>query len=438
MDPRQIILDGPMRARQVLAVAICIMLNALDGFDVLSISFASPGIAKEWGIDRAALGIVLSMELIGMAVGSVIIGTIADRFGRRPTILGCLVAMAAGMFAAAFAHDVTTLSLSRLFTGLGIGGMLAATNAMTAEFSNARRRNLAVAIMAGGYPVGVVVGGSIASVLLAHYDWRAVFLFGGIATALFIPVVFALLPESIEYLVNKQPKGALGRVNAVLARLGHPTVERLPALPPAAASSSVAQLFSPSLARVTVLLTVGYFAHIMTFYFILKWIPKVVADMGFAPSLAGGVLVWASVGGALGAFTFSLLTQRIQLNGLLVASGVLSAVAVVLFGHAPADLKMLSALAAVGGFFTNAMVVGTYALMAQSFPAALRAGGTGFVIGVGRGGAALGPIVAGFLFAGGWGLPMVAAGMACGSLVAALAIVLLGRATARRTDPATA
>jgi len=97
-DPRETLASAPMSTLQTLAVAITVGLTALDGFDVLSISFASPGIATEWGIDRAALGIVLSMELIGMALGSIVLGGVADRIGRRPTMLGCLVLMTAGMF----------------------------------------------------------------------------------------------------------------------------------------------------------------------------------------------------------------------------------------------------------------------------------------------------------------------------------------------------
>src|ERR1700712_5011638 len=89
-DPRETIAASPMRPLQVLVVAITVALNALDGFDVLSISFASPGIAQEWGIDRAALGIVLSMELVGMALGSILLGGVADRIGRRPGLLRCL------------------------------------------------------------------------------------------------------------------------------------------------------------------------------------------------------------------------------------------------------------------------------------------------------------------------------------------------------------
>ena len=145
-NPREILLQSPMGVLQIVAVALCVGLNALDGFDVLAISFASPGIADEWGIDRAALGIILSAELIGMALGSAVIGGVADRIGRRPTILGCLVAMTAGMFLAATANSMTSLLIYRFATGLGIGGMLASINAMTAEYSNAKNRNLAVTI----------------------------------------------------------------------------------------------------------------------------------------------------------------------------------------------------------------------------------------------------------------------------------------------------
>src|SRR6476660_7828823 len=112
-DPRETIADSPMGALQVLVVAITVALNALDGFDVLSISFASPGIAQEWGIDRAALGIVLSMELVGMAIGAMLLGGVADKIGRRPTVVGCLIVMAAGMLLATTASGVIALSCWR-------------------------------------------------------------------------------------------------------------------------------------------------------------------------------------------------------------------------------------------------------------------------------------------------------------------------------------
>ncbi len=424
-DPRAIIAREPMGRAQLIAIAICIALTALDGFDVLSISFASPGIAAEWHIDRAMLGIVLSMELIGMCAGSVFVGGLADRIGRRPVTLLCLLVMATGMALATTAHTVTTLSGFRLFTGIGIGGMLAAGNAMAAEFANGRRRNLAVALMACGYPLGAIVGGSIASRLLVTYSWHSVFAVGAIASAMFIPVVWFLMPETIAYLAHRRPANALERINAVLRRLGHATVRALPVPSADEPRARLTELFTPALARPTMLLTLAYFAHLMTFYFILKWIPKIVVDMGFAPSAAGGVLVWANVGGLIGALVLSFLTQRVGVRPLVIVAMLLAAVMVTVFGQGQADLSRLSIVAAVAGMCTNAAIVGLYAIVAQSYPTAVRAGGTGFIIGVGRGGAALGPIVAGFLFARGRGLPSVAMVMALGSLLAAGAILAL-------------
>lgn len=158
---RALIDDRPMSAFQWRVVAIMIGLNAIDGFDVLAISFASPGIARDWSLDPAALGIVLSMELIGMAFGSMALGNLADRIGRRKTIMGCLVAMSIGMALAGQASDLTMLCLFRVLTGVGIGGMLAATNAAVSEVANNRRRDLCVLLMAGGFPLGAVIGGSI-------------------------------------------------------------------------------------------------------------------------------------------------------------------------------------------------------------------------------------------------------------------------------------
>jgi benzoate transport len=425
-DPRELLAHSPMTRMQVLVVAITVALTALDGFDVLAISFAAPGIARDWGIDRAALGIVLSMELIGMGIGSILVGGLADRLGRRYTMLGCVTAMALGMAMAATARGVYDLSIWRVFTGLGIGGILAASNAVAAEFSSLRRRDLSVSLMAIGYPLGAIGGGSVVAVLLRHGTWREVFVFGAAMTALFIPVVFCWVPESIAWLCYRQPARALERVNRGLLRLGRPPVAALPPLAPRPARN-VARvgIFRPALATTTVLLSLTYFTHITTFYFILKWVPKIVVDMGFAPSAAAGVLVWANVGGATGGMVLGLLTQRFAVKHLTLVVLVLSTVMVVAFGHGQPDLTRLSLVCAATGFCTNAGVVGIYAVLARAFPADVRATGSGFVLGTGRGGAVLAPIVAGVLFQAGFGLQAVAICMGAGSLVAAACLAMI-------------
>ena len=424
-DPREVIADSPMSALQMIVVALTIALNALDGFDVLSISFASPGIAQEWRIDRAALGIVLSMELIGMAIGSIFLGGVADTIGRRPTILGCLVVMAGGMLAATTATGLVALSAWRVVTGLGIGGMLAAINAVAAEFSNSHRRHLNVSLMSIGYPLGAVVGGIVAARLLQGHDWRTVFYFGSAVTAVLIPMVFLFVPESVHWLTRKQPTGALENVNRTMTRMGHPAVTVLPTLAADARRTSVADIFASGLIGSTVIVTLAYFFHITTFYFIVKWIPKIVVDLGFSPSSAAGVLVWTNVGGALGGAVFGLLTLRYSVKALTIGMLIASTAMVTLFGRTPADLQRLSLICAIAGFCTNAGIVGLYAIIAQVFPTHVRASGTGFAIGVGRGGSVLAPIIAGFLFAAGFTLPVVATTLAFGSLAAALVLILL-------------
>jgi len=426
-DPRQIIADSPMSVLQIVVIGLTIALNALDGFDVMAISFASPGIAAEWHIDRAALGIVLSMELIGMALGSLLLGRVADAIGRRPTILACVTVMSVGMYMASTATGVVDLSAWRVFTGLGIGGVLATINAVAAEFSNAKNRNLNVSLMSIGYPVGAVLGGLVAAQLLKSGDWRPVFLFGSAVTACLLPLVWFFVPEAVSWLANKQPKDALAKINATMTRMGHDTVDALPVLgeDPSGRKVGTDTIFSPHMIRTTIIVAAAYFFHITTFYYILKWVPKIVVDMGFAASAAAGVLVWANVGGALGGAVVGFLANRYSLKAVTITVLVASTVMVNVFGRGYTDLATLSLVCACAGFFTNGAINGLYATFAQVFPSHMRASGTGFGIGIGRGGSVLAPIIAGFLFQAGNSLPKVSLLLSFGSVVAAVLIYIL-------------
>ncbi len=178
-------------------------------------------------------------------------------------------------------------------------------------------------------------------------------------------------------------------------------------------------------------MTTAYFFHITTFYFIVKWIPKIVVDLGFAASAAAGVLVWTNVGGATGGAVIGLLTQKFRVVTLTAIILVLSTVAVTMFGRTPPDLQQLSLICFVAGFCTNGGIVGLYAIFAQAFPTHLRASGTGFAIGVGRSGSVLAPIFAGLLFSAGYSLPTTALVLAMGSFFGAGMLMLLKLDTER-------
>lgn len=422
-DPRKLIDERPMSPLQIAVVAITAALSGLDGFDIISISFAAPGIAAEWGVKPAALGVVLSMELIGMLAGSLVLGRMADKFGRRPLVLTCLMLMTTGMFMASTVLTLMELAVWRVLTGLGIGGMVAALTTVAAEFSNARRRNLAVSLIAIGYATGAVLGGSAAAYLLQSFNWRTVFQFGAIFGSIFIPLVWAVMPESVGYLTEKQPPNALVRLNRTLARMRMP---QLAALPPPPSGRPVRlgflELFNPGLAATTILLTIAYFGHITTFYFISKWTTVLVADRGFHPSVAAGVLVWMNVGGILASIGFGLVAQRIDVKRLTIAVMIGSFVSITYFGSAPKDLTQLTIAAFIAGMFVNSGVAGLFAIIAQSFPTHLRATGIGLSVGVGRGGATLSPILAGLLLQAGHRPNIVALVLALGSLLGAVAL----------------
>jgi benzoate transport len=424
-DPREMLNHAAMARLQYVVIAVTVALNALDGFDVMAISFASPGIATEWNTTMAGLGFILSMELWGMAAGSLLLGGVADHVGRKPTILGCLLMMTLGMYMVTTTDSLVVLSFWRIVTGLGIGGMLASINAMAAEFSNVRSRPMAIAIMAAGYPIGGVVGGLIVSQLLKTMDWRVVFYFGTAVSALMIPIVYLMMPESVHWLMRKRPLNVLERINTTMGKLGHAALSVLPDLRDEPKRKAFVDIFSKRMLPITLLVTAAYFLHIVTFYFILKWVPKLVVDMGFSPSSAGGVLTWASVGGAIGALTFGLLSRKIELKKLTLFMFVGSWLTTALFGQTTENLLVLSALVAFAGYFINAGIVGMYAIIAEVFPTHVRASGTGFTVGIGRGGSVSSPIIAGFLLQGGLELPVLSIVMGTGSVMAAAALMFL-------------
>ncbi len=425
-DPRSLLAISPMSALQIAVCIITAALNALDGFDLLAISFATPGIMKEFGLKASAeLGAVLAADLIGMAVGSFLLGSVADYIGRRRSILIFLMVMAIGMFFCSHADDKGDLVLWRFFTGLGIGGMLAAINAAAAEFSNDRMRKFWVALMTIGYPMGNIVAAFALAALLKTHDWRIVFEMGAAATAAMIPVVWFCMPESVSWLCRRQPPNALARINAALKRMGHKAIEALPAPGGGQVRAPLADMFKSKYLTLTLLLVFAYFAHITSFYYILKWVAPIIAKLGYSPSNIADVLFWASVGGAAGGGLLGLLALRLNLIRLTVGVMLLGMISIFVFGAGQKDLAELKMIVGVCTFFTNAGIVGLYTLLALAYPTHLRATGTGVVIGAGRGGAALAPILAGYLFQNGLSLQVVSIVMGCGSLLGAIALLFV-------------
>ncbi|MGI4876990.1 MAG: MFS transporter [Janthinobacterium lividum] len=418
---------APMSRLQIVAVALSIALNALDGFDVLAITFAAPGITRAWGIGPAQLGIALSSGLVGMSIGSLALGPLGDRLGRRPLILASLVLMAAGMLLTATSTGMVTLCLWRVITGIGIGGMVATTNAVASEFANERRRDLSVALMTIGLPLGGLIGGFAAAALVVSHGWQSIFVAGGVVTALFIPIIWFGLPESLEFLARRGTPAARRQIDTILARMGHVPLAADAVLTAAPVSrGSFVELFGPRFRVVTLLIVAAYFLHITTFYFFSGWLPKLLTDIGYTAPEAIRTSAIMSLGGVLGGSALGWAAPRLGLTRLIVVAMVGTTVTFIVFGQVT-GLPALQGVAFLAGICVYSGIVGLYALLARSFPTELRVTGTGLAIGIGRAGAVLGPVIGGFLIAAGTSISLSIAIVGSGALVAAGLLLALRR-----------
>jgi benzoate transport len=427
IDPRETLNKAPMGWLQILIIALTLGLNAMDGIDVLSIGLAAKPISDQWNLSETLLGVTMIMELIGMGIGSLLLGWVADTIGRRKTMFWCMAMMAIGMFMATTSGNLYYLWFWRILTGLGIGGLLSSITALTAEFSNLKNRALCIFIMGIGYPIGGIFGSMYAGYLLETYgNWHLIFYFGAALTVFFIPLFYFIVPESVHWLVRKQPDGALDKVNRIMKRLGHKAVAALPEVKAEVGSkSSVGDLFTPSLRWITTIIAVAYFLQIFTYYFILKWVPKVVVNMEFSQAQGNEMLMYANIGGVTGGIILGLLTLRFSVKKLTIAVLTLSGVCFIILGYTPEVLTHIAFRVAFCGFFGNAGIIGLYALFPAAFPTRMRASGTGFVLSVGRLGAGLSPPFVGFLFDQGIGLSSVLLIISIGTFLGAGVLAFL-------------
>lgn len=405
VDLREKIDSTKMGSYQWLIIAICTLLNALDGYDVLAISFASNQITDEFQLSGLALGLLMSSALVGMAIGALFLGPVADRIGRRKMTIIAVVMNIAGLFLSATAASAFQLGIWRVLTGLGIGGILVGTNVISAEFASRKRRGLAIGIYAAGYGIGASLGGTAMVGLINAFGWRSVFLAGGIVTALALVIVVFLLPESPSFLYSRRPAGAQQRIDTIVKRLGYDEKYDLDAVPqPTAAESktSIWDLFSRENRRVTFVIWTAFFVIMFAFYFVNSWTPRLMTATGLSETLSMFVTVALTLGGAIGSVSFGLFTARWSTRTVLTGFTVLASILMIIFIFTTQILVLVLLLGLLVGVFINGCIAGLYVLTPQSYSAALRSTGAGWAIGIGRIGAIIAPTATGALQDNGW------------------------------------
>jgi len=423
-DVRAAVREGDMSAFQIVAVSICMAINMVDGFDVLAIAFTGPLIAEEWDLDPASLGALFSSGIAGMMLGSLFISPFADMIGRRAVVLICLGIVTVGMMLSGISQSVWELGAYRVLTGLGIGGLLSSINTIVVEYSSYKRKDLGVAWMAVGYPIGATIGGIISVYLIAQFGWRSVFVFGGLVSLALIPLVMVRLPESLDFLIIKRPANALARMNLLLRKMSRNEIDALPEIHDAqeSAATSALSVFDRAFFARTALICIAYFTVMLSFYFVLNWTPKVLVDRGLSLELGISGSILMNVGGIVGGMLLGFYTARWGLKEMASYFMVALFFAILAFGFTGTNLPLLLILTLTIGFFSIGSIVSLYAIMGAAYPVRIRNTGTGLALGLGRLGAMFGPYLGGVLIAAEWSAPAYCLVLGAPVLIAALVV----------------
>src|SRR5437660_1849370 len=428
IDVAEFIDQQPVGGFQVKLLLTCAAVLFLDGFDTQAIGYVAPSIAKEWGMTRGAMGLVFSAGLFGLMIGALLFGPLADRIGRKKIIIFSTLAFGHGALATSFVQDVNALLAIRFLTGLGLGGAMPNAVAMTSEFNPRRRRATMVMIMFCGFSVGAALGGLLAAALIPQFGWRSVFIVGGVAPLLLVPILALRLPESVRFLALTGH--ANERVAQLLAFIS-PKAAFAPATQfvihePGLAGIPVLHLFRESRTPVTLLLWVVFFMSLLDLYFLSNWLPTVLNDLGASVSSAAAIGSMLQVGGVVGTFALGSIIDRFSFRALALVyfAAVFAVGAIGQLGHSVVFVTM--AIFAAGFCIVGGQIAAN-ALAAGFYPTSVRATGVGWALGIGRVGSIVGPLIGGALLTAKWSRGTVFEAAAGGALCGAPAALARSR-----------
>ena len=418
---------NPFGALQWRVVLLCGGVAMLDGMDLQSIGLAAPSLAKALRIDPHAFGFVFSAALLGLMVGSALLGPLADRVGRRRVLI--LSTAMFGLFTVltAFAQDLTSLLLIRFLTGLGLGGATPSFVSLTSEYTPRRLRRFVVALLWAGIPLGGALGGVLASQIIPSFGWRALFFVGGGLPLGLSVGLLLFLPESVSFLVTS--RAGADRVYRILRRIapGEPRQQHYVLGEPKLDGTPVMQLFAEGRGFGTVLLWGLFFLIFLVLVTNTAWSPTLLSMSGLTPAQIGLTMAASNGGAVLGGLVIGLLIQRDSPYQVLTAALVAGGLCFTLFGLVLPSFGLVSLLQGTVQLLIGGSGAGVVAVAAMLYPTSARSTGIGWATGFGRLGSFLGPLAAGALIAAHVSIGVVYATLGVLGMVTAVFVLMLGR-----------
>ncbi len=404
----ELIDKGNVSGQQIIVIALCMILNMLDGFDITAMSIVNTAVANELQLTPDRLGLISSAALFGMACGAMFVAPLSDIFGRKRVILSSVVAVSLTIILTANATSYAEFIVLRIISGLGVGAMLASQAALAIEYSPDKYKALSVTLVTSGYPLGGMFTAVIGNYIMPEFGWRGMFWFGGVLTFMMGVLVLFLLPESLQYLSQRQPKNALQKINRILQKLANTEFSELPApdtssqsLKQASALENFKGMLAKDYLKTTLLIWTTFLCCFSTMYFLFTWIPALMEYSGFAPEVGRTAFFLFNLGGVIGIYILGIISTRYKLSNIICTFLLLSGGFLITFAASPNQQMLLLGLVFIIGVLFQGGFTGLYAVAAKVYPVEIRSTGVGWAIGLGRIGAVIGPGVAGFLIAAG-------------------------------------
>jgi AAHS family 4-hydroxybenzoate transporter-like MFS transporter len=418
--------EQPIGGFQIWVLLLCASAMFVDGFDTQAIGYVAPSLSVALAVKPAALGLVFAAGGLGAILGTLGFAPIADRVGRKPVIIGCVLFFAVSSVLTSFAVSVHQIMWMRFVTGLGLGGVVPNALALTADFMPKKFRVTLVLLAWFGFSIGSGVGGPITAHLLEGHTWRAVFMFGGILPALLAPLLWWSLPESLQGLTQRG--GNKEFIRTTLLRLNPRLI--LPAdvvftMERKEKGFPVGLLFREGRSRVTIPLWIMFFMSLLELFFLNSWLPTILHKAGISQHQAIVVASLLHFGGIVGGLAIAPLCDRFNPYFVLAVSYVFSGACIAAIGTAGSIAIVAMAATFLAGFFTFGAQNTANAIASTNYPTAMRSSGIGWALGIGRIGQIVGPLIGGLLLSLQWGTQGILYVVAVPSLIAATAAFYL-------------
>ncbi len=409
---------------------------AFEALDTALIAFVLAKMIGSWNVTPVQMGYIGSAALVGMCLGAICSGTLADRIGRKAMFAATLAVYSVGTALCAFSWNLESLLFFRFIVGFGVGGQPPVANAMMSEYAPAKHRGKMLVLQNCSWAVGWLVASLISYLVIPKFGWQLAFVIGA-APALLVIYIYRIMPESAMYLVSKgRYQEAHEEVAKIERELGVPVGEppKPSEIPTVAVGKTISffDLWSSTFIRRTVCLWILWFGIVFAYYGMFTWLPSLLVKGGFDLVKSFEYMMWMTCAQVPGYFAAAYLVDKIGRRATLGSFLAITAFAAFMFGGAKSVSQIILWGCMISFFNLGAWGI-CHAYSAEQYPTYARATGVGWAAAFGRTGGIIAPIVVGWIMTGPDKIPTVFMMFTAVLAIVAANVFILGRETAGKT-----